>query len=203
MILYGSLTSPFVRACRIAAIELDLDSNLELESTIVRPTQPNYEFGKTVNPLRRVPALQTEDDDIIIDSRVIVEYLNARAEGALVPRDSVVDRLRCLNRHAVCAGATEGLVSAMYETRLRPEDKRWRSWADDQISKAGAALDWCEARADEFQTFDLGAIGLVCLVGYARFRFPDVDWLAGRERLSRLSSALSTRQSVADTVPRE
>ena len=36
MKLYGSLTSPFVRACRIAAIELDLDSNVEFAPVVVR-----------------------------------------------------------------------------------------------------------------------------------------------------------------------
>lgn len=203
MILYGSLTSPFVRACRIAAIELGLDSVVEFEPTIVRPTQPNFDYGKTVNPLRRVPALQTEDDDVIVDSRVIVEYMNERGGGALIPRDSVVDRLRCLNRHAVCAGATESLVNAMYETRLRPEEKRWQSWSNDQISKAGAALDWCEARIDEFEPFDLGAIGLVCLIGYAGFRFPQVDWLGERRSLRVFSDRLAYRKSVAETAPRE
>lgn len=203
MILYGSLTSPFVRACRIAAIELGLDSVVEFEPTIVRPTQPNLDYGKAVNPLRRVPALQTEDEDVIVDSRVIVEYLNERGGGALIARDNVVERLRCLNRHAVCAGATESLVNAMYETRLRPEDKRWQSWSDDQVSKAEAAMDWCEARTEEFEAFDLGTIGLVCLIGYAGFRFPHVDWLVGRRRLKAFNDRLATRKSVTETAPRE
>lgn len=202
MKLYGSLTSPFVRACRIAAIELGLESVTEFEPTLVRPTQPNIDFGKTVNPLRRVPALETEDGDIIIDSRVIVDYLNERGGGNLIPREAV-DRLRCLNRHAVCAGATESLVSAMYEVRLRPEEKRWRLWSDDMIEKAKGALDWAEERADDFHDFDLGSIGLVCLLGYAAFRFPQIDWLDGRGRLTAFSERTASRVSVADTAPRE
>ncbi|MBY0420834.1 MAG: glutathione S-transferase, partial [Parvularculaceae bacterium] len=169
MILFGSLTSPFVRACRMAAIELGLEGVVEFEPTFVRPTQPNKDFGQSINPLRRIPALQTEDEDVIIDSRVIIDYMNERASGALIPRDQVSDRLRCFNRHAICAGATEALVSAMYETRIRPEDKRWAAWSDDQIDKAQSALAWCETHADEFETFDLAAIGLVCLIGYAQF----------------------------------
>lgn len=202
MKLYGSLTSPFVRACRMAAIELGLEGVTEFEPTFVRPTQPNLDFGKSVNPLRRVPALETEDGDVIIDSRVIVDYLNERSGGNLIPREAV-DRLRCLNRHAVCAGATESLVSAMYETRLRPEDKRWPAWSDDMIAKAKAALDWCEERAEDFNDFDLSAIALVCLLGYANFRFPQIDWYAGRKKLKAFADRAATRTSVAETAPRE
>lgn len=202
MKLYGSLTSPFVRACRIAAIELGLDGVTEFEPTLVRPTQPNFDFGKSVNPLRRVPALETEDGDVIIDSRVIVDYMNERGGGNLIPREAV-DRLRCLNRHAVCAGATESLVAAMYETRLRPEEKRWPAWSDDMINKAKAAFDWAEERADEFGEFDLGSIGLVCLIGYAGFRFPQIEWLDGRKNLKAFADRAGKRTSVAETAPRE
>lgn len=202
MKLYGSLTSPFVRACRIAAIELGLDGVTELEPTLVRPTQPNLDFGKSINPLRRVPALETEDGDIIIDSRVIVDYMNERGGGNLIPREAV-DRLRCLNRHAICAGATESLVAAMYETRLRPEELRWSAWSDDMINKAKAAFDWADEHAEEFSEFDLGAIGLVCLIGYAAFRFPHIDWLAARPRLKAFSERAAARTSVAETAPRE
>jgi len=47
MKLYGSLTSPFVRTCRIAAIELGLERDVVLTPTVVRPTQPNRDFGAT------------------------------------------------------------------------------------------------------------------------------------------------------------
>lgn len=202
MKLYGSLTSPFVRACRIAAIELGLEGVIEFEPTLVRPTQPNMDYGKSINPLRRVPALETEDGDVIIDSRVIIDYLNERGSGNLIPREAV-DRLRCLNRHAVCAGATEALVSAMYETRLRPEEKRWSAWSDDMVQKAKATLDWADERADDFADFDLGSIGLVCLIGYAGFRFPQFNWLEGRRRLTAFTERAALRPSVADTIPRE
>lgn len=203
MKLYGSLTSPFVRAARIAAIELELDKEIEFTTTVVKPTQPNRGYGEGVNPLRRIPALETESGDIIIDSRVIVEYLNARAGGALVPVEPTA-RIACLNRHAVMCGATEALVSAMYENRLRPEERRWKDWADDQVDKAAAALDWAERRVEEFDAaFDLAGIGLVCLLGYAGFRFPATDWLKKRPALARWSARAASRPSVRDTSPRE
>jgi glutathione S-transferase len=200
--LYGSLTSPFVRAVRIAAIELGLDDAIEFAPTIVRPTEPNRDYGRSVNPLRRVPALATEEGETIIDSRVIIEHLNMRAAGSIIPEGAA--RIDALNRHAVTTGATEGLVSAMYETKLRPEPLRWPEWRADLIDKAHAALDWSEERARDFErAFDIGAIGLVCLIGYGGLRFPEIDWLRGRRGIGSFYEKALSRRSVADTAPKE
>ncbi len=203
MILYGSLTSPFVRACRIAALEVGIE--LDFEATVVKPTEPNRDFGASVNPLRRVPALTTDDGVALVDSRVILEHFNsigvARGANALIPTDGA-KRLACLNRHAVVTGAIEGLVSAMYETKFRPEAYRWPDWAADQIDKAQSSLDWVETNAAAFEDdFDIAAIGLVCLLGYVAFRFPDTEFMANRPRLSALHKAYSERPSVRETAP--
>lgn len=203
MKLYGSLTSPFVRVVRMAALELGLGDKVALTPTVVRPTEPNRNFGASVNPLRRVPALETDDGDVIIDSRVIVEFLNGVAGGDLIPRGGAA-RIDCLNRQAVVAGAIEALVSAMYETRLRPEGKRWPEWTADQFDKAHAALDWVEARAGQFANqWDFAAISLVALVDYARFRFPAEEWLRARPRLAAFIETSANKECVAATTPRE
>ena len=203
MKLFGSLTSPFVRTVRIAALELGLGDEIELVATVVKPTAPNRDYGDAVNPLRRVPSLQTRDGEHLVDSRVIVDYLNVIGNGTLLGSDDAA-RIDCLNRHAAMAGATEALVSAMYETRLRPEDMRWAAWSDDQIDKASAAFTWAEARIDRFAAeFDLGAIALVCLAGYAHFRFPDRDWFKFTPSLGALVDDLGNRQSVIETTPRD
>jgi glutathione S-transferase len=203
MKLYGSLTSPFVRTVRIAAIELGLGGEVALAPTIVRPTQPNRDYGAAINPLRRVPALETDDGAVFIDSRVIVEFLNKAAKGRIVPKGAVA-RIACFNRHAVFAGATEALVSAMYELRLRPEERRWPEWAADQVDKAEAVFDWAEARMDDVAAdFDLAAIAFVCLIGYAQFRFPSIDWLKNRPAVAAFAEESGKRASVLETAPRE
>ena len=200
MKLYGSLTSPFVRAVRITAIEVGIANEIEFAPTVVRPTEPNHDYG-AVNPLRRVPALETDDGQIFIDSRVIAEFLNKAAKGDVVPKGAAA-RIVCFNRHAVFAGATEALVSAMYELRLRPEPLRWPQWAADQIDKAHAALDWTEAKIDEMpEDFDLGAIALACLVGYAQLRFPEIAWLDRRPMLAKFWAGAQERRSISETTP--
>ncbi|MFN0025240.1 MAG: glutathione S-transferase N-terminal domain-containing protein [Parvularculaceae bacterium] len=201
MKLYGSLTSPFVRTVRIAAIELGIDKQIEFAPTIVRPTQANRDYGSSINPLRRVPALETDEGEIFIDSRVIVEFLNKAAKGDIVPKGAAA-RIACFNRHALFAGATEALVSAMYETRLRPEERRWPEWAADQIDKANATFDWAEQHHGDMPAeFDLAAIALVCLIGYADLRFSEVDWLQNRAALAAFHAGALQRPSVASTIP--
>ncbi|OFX01621.1 MAG: hypothetical protein A3E78_10425 [Alphaproteobacteria bacterium RIFCSPHIGHO2_12_FULL_63_12] len=201
MKLYGSLTSPFVRAVRIAAIELGLEKEIDFAPTVVKPTDPNRDFGAAINPLRRVPALETDDGQIFIDSRVIVEFLNKAAKGDIVPKGAAA-RIACFNSHAVFSGATEALVSAMYELRVRPEKLRWPEWRADMIDKAHAALDWAEARIGDMpKGFDLGKIALVCLIGYAQLRFPEIDWLASRPGLAKFWAKAQKRKSVSATTP--
>ena len=201
MKLYGSLTSPFVRAVRIAAIELKLADEIEFVATVVKPTAPNRSFGKDANPLRRVPALETANGEILVDSRVIIEHLNNVGRGTFIPEEPGA-RVACLNRHAIVAGATEALVSAMYETRLRPAEFQWPDWVDDQIDKAEKALDWAEANLDGFsQSFDLSAAALICLLDYAEFRFAERDWRKGRVKLDGYVSAMSARSSIRETTP--
>ena len=201
MKLYGSTTSPFVRMVRIAALELDAD--VELAPTVVKPTLPNADYAREVNPLRRVPALEAADGEIIIDSRVIVEYLNAAKGGALLPAEPAA-RIKCLNAHAVCAGAIESRVLAMYERRVRPAEFQWPDLVEDQLDKARTAVAWAESRADLFAAdMDLAAIALVSFIDYAVFRFPDVDWLGDAPRLAARLEALAARPSVRETFPAE
>ena len=203
MKLYGSLTSPFVRTVRIAAIELGLGSEVVLTPTVVKPTEPNRAYGASINPLRRVPALETGDGRMIVDSRVIVEYLDGLGSGALLPKDFSA-RIECLNRHAIVSGATEALVSAMYEMKIRPEERRWKDWSEDQIDKAEAAFLWAEAHIADFNArFDLAAIALVSLIDYAGFRFPQVSWLKKLPAVAAFASDANRRASVRDTAPRE
>ena len=78
--------SPFARKVRIAAIELGLIDKIELVPATVAPTQPNEAYSHDISPLRKLPALILDDGKVIVDSYVIVEYLDELAGGGkLVP----------------------------------------------------------------------------------------------------------------------
>ena len=80
MKLTYSPASPFARKVRMAAIELGLIDKIEFVPTAVAPGQPNDEYSQ-INPLKKLPALILDNGDVIIDSYVIVEYLDELAGG--------------------------------------------------------------------------------------------------------------------------
>ena len=85
MKLTFSPNSPFARKVRIAANELGLIDKIELVPATVAPTQPNEKYAHDISPLRKLPALILDDGQVIVDSYVIVEYLDELAGGKLIP----------------------------------------------------------------------------------------------------------------------
>src|SRR5262245_66676129 len=85
MKLTFSPASPFARKVRIAAIETGLIDKIELTPATVAPAQPNEEYSK-ITPLKKLPVLILDNGDVILDSYVIVEYLDELAGGGkLIP----------------------------------------------------------------------------------------------------------------------
>ena len=84
MKLTFSAASPFARKVRIAAIELGLIDKIEFTPATVAPGTANEDYSR-ITPLKKLPVLITNDGDVILDSYVIVEYLNEMAGGSLIP----------------------------------------------------------------------------------------------------------------------
>src|ERR1700674_591257 len=106
MKLTFSPASPFARKVRIAAIELGLIDKIEFMPTTVVPGQPNDEYLH-INPLKKLPALILDDGDVIIDSYVIVEYLDELAGGGtLIPASGAITRCCRACSIPCCCAAT-------------------------------------------------------------------------------------------------
>ena len=71
-----------------------------------------------------MPALQLADGEMLIDSAVILDYLDGLAgpERALTPATGKA-RPRVLTLLAVAHGADEKLVISLYQRHFRPRDK--------------------------------------------------------------------------------
>jgi glutathione S-transferase len=200
MKLYHSPTSPFVRKVRIAAAELGLADRLDLEPTQVSPVERTRRYGEAVNPLRKIPALLTDEGEVLLDSLVICEYLDALAGGGIIlPREGP-KRWQVLTEHAVADGMCDAAVLLRYETVARPEALRWPTWVDDQWDRVAAGLDWFEKHPPA-GPLDLGSITLGCALGYLDFRYADQPWRDTHPRLAAWFANVSTRPSFADTVP--
>lgn len=145
MKLYGRNLSPFVR--RVA-------TTLNVMGQPYEPVQvapfDEWEKAKGVNPVVRIPALELDDGDILIDSTTILDSLDEQAgANALVPR-SGKERRDVLKLVAIAVGAMEKSVNSAYELRFHPAEKVAEDWVercDNQTVSALQALDAHAANA--------------------------------------------------------
>ncbi|MBA1272914.1 glutathione S-transferase [Stutzerimonas azotifigens] len=175
--LYYASTSAYVRKVMITAHLLGLTDQIEKLDSAAHPVQRDERIAR-LNPLAKVPALQTPDGLSLYDSRVICEYLNAFAGGTLFGADA--QRWVSLARQALGDGLVDAALLARYETTARPPEKQWDTWITSQLAKVWAALAEIERQAPQFSRSpdDIGLIAIGCGLGYLDFRFPDLDWRA-------------------------
>lgn len=200
MKLVYTTRSPFARKCLAAAIELGLESRIEQTKAEVGIGVKNEAYTSKVNPLGKLPSLILDDGTSIVDSAVIVEYLDDMAGGRLIPRGK--ERWRVLSEHAIVQGMTDSIVSARRERAVRPKELHWQAWDDDQMTRIRQALAWFEARpASLAGDFNLAQLALVCALDYMTFRMPEEPWKPDFPKLAAFLERVSTRPSLARTAP--
>jgi glutathione S-transferase len=199
MKLYFNPASPFVRKVRVAAIELGLSGSIELTSVSLTPVS-SHEGLRADNPLGKIPALLTREGMVLYDSPVICEYLDSLAGGnRLFPAPGSA-RWTALRRQALADGIMDAAVLTRYEQTLRPQELRWREWADGQLLKIRTALDALE-RENLESVFDIGTISIACALGYLDLRFAGEGWRTNRPRLAAWLAGISERPSLTATAP--
>jgi glutathione S-transferase len=201
MKLTYSAASPFARKVRIAAIELGLIDKIELVPTTVAPGQPNVEYSK-IYPLKKIPALILDNGDIIVDSYVIVEYLDELAGGGkLIPASGPV-RWKVKSDHSMLQAMLDSMLLCRYEKMVRPQGLQWQAWSDDHWNRAWSGMAHFEKQADMLsRPFDISQIALACVLGYADFRFADCGWRKAYPKLEAFHERMLTRPSVKISMP--
>ena len=199
MRLYYSATSPFVRKCLVCAQELGLLDRLELLPAAAHPVTRDRALV-AVNPLGKVPALVTEEGEVLYDSRVICEYLNSIGDGRLLPTHGSL-RWSVLTDQSLADGIMDAAVLTRYETAARPESLRWSEWIAGQLEKVTCGLAAIEPKARSFgEREDLGVIALACALGYLDYRYASLGWrekypdtAVWFDRFGKRDSMMSTR----------
>ncbi len=138
MILIGQYDSPFVRRVGIA---------LKLYG-IPFEQRPWSSFGdaeklRTFNPLTRVPTLVLDDGEVLIDSHMMLDYLDS-----LVPADRRMfpvaepERRRALKVAALATGLADKALALFYERRLHDAvSEVWAGRCRTQLAAGFAALE--------------------------------------------------------------
>ncbi|RTM07629.1 MAG: glutathione S-transferase family protein [Bradyrhizobiaceae bacterium] len=175
MFLIGQYDSPFVRR---VAIALKL-YGLAFEH---RPWSTFGDADKIAayNPLRRVPTLVLDDGEALIESMVILDYLDERVgeSKAMLPR-SGADRRRHLRICALASGLGDKAVSLLYERVLRKE--QLALWVERCQAQIADVLKVLEAeRAKVTTPYWLGErighadVAVACVVRFTREAHPQL-----------------------------
>ncbi len=202
MKLYQSATSPYVRKVLVAAHERGLISQIDCIDTVVSPLTRN-EAVAAHNPAGKIPALITDDGQVLHDSHVIVEYLDSLSGAVrLIPR-SGKKRFATLTLHSIADELCLSAVALRYETVTRPVEVQWPDWAQAMRGKILSALDDLEAHWMPHLTkkLDIGTIAVACALGYIEFRYPEISWRSDHKKLARFFDKFSERPSMQATKP--
>ena len=140
MKLIGMLDSPYVRRVAISAKRLGIP--LEHQSVSVFR---HFEQFQQINPVVKAPTLVLDDGEVLIDSTLIIEYLEALAGpgNSLMPGD-IDQRLRSLRLIGLALAACEKSVQLYYERNLRPAEIQFEPWVErveGQLAAAYSALE--------------------------------------------------------------
>ena len=186
MQLRSSPSSPFGRKVKMATYILGFDD--QVTPVLTDTLDPNDSICK-VNPLGKIPTLE-DNGKTYYDSRVIMEYLDAKAGGGKIIPASGAARYEALTRAALMDGILDAAILVIYERRMRPDDKYVESVVERQRGKIIRGLEAIAAENPSYSNGampDIGEIGLACVLDYLDFR-KQVNW---RDHAPNLASWLA------------
>jgi glutathione S-transferase len=143
MILIGMPDSPYVRR---VAVSLKL-MGVAFEHQQVSVFR-HYERFRAINPVVKAPSLVCDDGTVLMDSTLILDYVESivPAAGRLMPAP-VKERLEALRLTGLALAACEKCVQLVYEKEQRPADKRHGPWVERVTAQANAAFGELERHA--------------------------------------------------------
>jgi glutathione S-transferase len=204
MKLYGRYLSPFVRR---VAVSLNVMQQ-PFEQVVLAPFD-EWEKAQSINPVVRIPALEIDNGEVLIDSGAILDHLDEVAgPNSLLPR-SGQPRREAMKLVATAVGAMEKTVGAVYEGRFHAPEKIEASWVErceNQALSALKALDSVAAKTngegwlfgDKISQADISAVVALTFANLARPQMKASDQVPS---LSKLASRLEQTEAFKSTMP--
>jgi glutathione S-transferase len=138
MRLIGMLDSPYVRRVAISLEVLDLPFRHESVSVF-----STFDKFQAINPVVKAPTLVCDDGECIMDSSLILQFVEAGAGRSLWSIDpaELQHEFRAVS---LALAACEKSVQIVYERNLRPKESQYEPWVvrvTGQLLAAYAALE--------------------------------------------------------------
>ncbi len=141
MELIGMLDSPFVRRVAVTARFLEIQYEHNPLSIF-----KGYDEFRDVNSLVKVPTLVTDDGEMLVDSTLIIDYLESICtNGRKLMPEHGADRLRALQIVGVSLVAMEKVAALIYERTQRPKEVQHAPWIKRLDEQLRGAVDQLQA----------------------------------------------------------
>lgn len=192
-VLYNGPTSPFGRMTRVVGLELGIPVE-ERQIDVY-----TAEFLDPINPLRQIPTLETEDGEVLYDSRVICRWFDSiSGRGKLIPADRQWEVER---RWALAIGVMEAGLQRRMEI-LRPAGEKSAAQITKLEVRIDRALDRLEHEASDLRDAGLrmDAVATAVALEYTDLRFTR-EWRSRCPQLAAWLAAFGARPSFVQTRP--
>ena len=187
MKLIGMLDSPYVRR---VAISLQL-LGLRFEHQSLSVFRTFAEFEK-INPVVKAPTFIADDDTVLMDSTLILQYADALARPRTLMPSGPGALCAALHILGLALAATEKSVQIVYE-RSRPLEKQHEPWASRVAGQTIAAYSELESALagmslpEAGSTMDQPGITTAVAWHFTQQTIPDVVPAARFPRLAAFS----------------
>lgn len=140
MVLIGMLDSPFVRRVAITMQVLGIDYQYRPLSIF-----ESFEEFRSVHPLVKAPTLVCDDGEMLVDSTLIIDYLELLVgpEKSLMPNDASARRT-ALQQIGEALVAMEKVIQLVDEKTQRPADVQHEPWInrlEQQVISAAGLME--------------------------------------------------------------
>jgi len=202
MILIGRYLSPFVRR---VATTMEF-YGMAFEHQPLQHTGDDVPELRKHSPIGRVPALVLDDQQVIIESAAILDYLDREVgpARALTPVAGS-ERNRALSLLGVATGAIDKAIATAYEVRFRPEEKRHQPWVDRCADQARGGFTHLEQQLenDWFVGDKMGQVDISVAIGWQFLGIgtPDLQNSIAAPRIDALLERMMAMPEFSKTIP--
>ena len=167
MRLIGMLDSPYVRRVAISLAHLGVPFEHDAVSVFSA-----FEKFRGINPVVKAPSLVCDNGDVLMDSSLILQFIEATVAGA----DSLWSQSPELMQHETRAvglalAACEKSVQIVYERNLRPASAQYEPWIERVSGQLLAACAGLEHEVQIRQTAFLKSRSQACITSAVAWQF--------------------------------
>ncbi|WP_411379825.1 glutathione S-transferase family protein [Pseudomonas sp. MPB26] len=170
MKLIGMLDSPYVRR---VAISLEL-YGVDFVHEPLSVFRTFSEFSE-INPVVKAPTLMLDDGTVLMDSSLILDYLEslAPADKKLLPQQPAT-RARDLQLLGLALAACEKSVQIVYEHNLRPAEKLHEPWLERVSGQLLAAYSLLEKQLTDNEPLSQASLTAAVAWSFSQFTVASV-----------------------------